>query len=45
MAYIYLNKIPSRANKFQVIIDWSTDTLFGRDIARLKTPIELVGRE
>jgi NADH dehydrogenase len=40
----YLNKIPSRANKFRVIVDWTTDTIFGRDIARLKTPVELIGR-
>ncbi|MGD9535328.1 MAG: NAD(P)/FAD-dependent oxidoreductase [Candidatus Nitrosocosmicus sp.] len=41
----YLNKIPSRANKFRVIVDWTTDTLFGRDIARLKTPIGLVRKK
>jgi NADH dehydrogenase len=40
----YLNKIPSRAHKFRVIVDWTTDTIFGRDIARLKTPVELISR-
>ena len=37
----YLKKIPSRPNRFRVIIDWTVDLLFRRDIARLKTPIQL----
>lgn len=41
----YLNKIPSMSNKFRVIVDWTTDILFGRDIARLKTPVELICRK
>lgn len=35
----YLNKIPSRTNKFRVIIDWTIDMIFGRDISRMKTPV------
>jgi NADH dehydrogenase len=37
----YLKKIPSRQHRFRVIIDWTVDLLFRRDIARLKTPIQL----
>lgn len=37
----YLRKIPTRQNRFRVVIDWTVDLLFRRDIARLKTPIEL----
>ena len=39
----YLRKIPVRANRIRVLIDWTIDLLFGRDIARLKTPIEVPG--
>ena len=35
----YLNKITSRANKFRVIVNRITHMISGRDIARLKTPI------
>ncbi len=38
----YLRKIPARANRFRVEIDWTEYILFGRDISRLKTPIELM---
>jgi hypothetical protein len=38
----YLRKIPARANRFRVVIDWTVDILFSRDISRLKTPIELM---
>ena len=37
----YLKKIPARENRFRVVIDWTIDLLFRRDIARLKTPVEL----
>ena len=37
----YLKKIPTRANRFRVIMDWTIDLLFRRDIARLKTTVEL----
>jgi NADH dehydrogenase len=37
----YLKKIPARQNRFRVVVDWTLDLLFGRDIARLKTPIQL----
>ncbi len=36
----YLKKIPTRQNRFRVLIDWTVDLLFSRDIARLKAPIE-----
>ena len=35
----YLKKIPARQNRFRVLIDWTIDLFFRRDIARLKTPI------
>ena len=35
----YLKKIPARQNRFRVVIDWTIDLFFRRDIARLKTPI------
>ncbi len=37
----YLKKIPTRQNRFRVLIDWTVDLLFSRDIARLKAPIEI----
>ncbi|MGN6630372.1 MAG: NAD(P)/FAD-dependent oxidoreductase [Candidatus Nitrosocosmicus sp.] len=37
----YLKKIPSRQNRLRVVIDWTVDLLFRRDIARLKSPIDL----
>ena len=36
----YLKKIPSRQNRFRVVIDWTIDLLFRRDLSRLKTPIQ-----
>ena len=41
----YLKKIPTRANRFRVIMDWTIDLLFRRDIARLKTTVELNPKE
>ncbi len=37
----YLSNLPNFENKMRVIIDWTIDILFGRNITRLKSPIEI----
>ena len=37
----YLTNLPSFENRVRVIIDWTIDILFGRNITRLKSPIEI----
>ena len=45
---VYLSKIPKWDKRFRVLIDWTLDLFFARDIARLKffkKPIELEYKE
>jgi NADH dehydrogenase len=35
----YLKKIPAKENRFRVILDWTIDLIFNRDVVRLKRPI------
>lgn len=37
----YLSNLPNFENKVRVIIDWTVDILFGRNITRLKSPVEI----
>ncbi|MGD1836289.1 MAG: FAD-dependent oxidoreductase [Nitrososphaeraceae archaeon] len=38
--YFYLTHLPTLENKIRVTIDWTIDMIFGRNITRLKSPIE-----
>jgi NADH dehydrogenase len=36
----YLTHLPTLENKIRVMIDWGIDLIFGRNLTRLKSPIE-----
>ena len=38
--YFYLTHLPTLENKIRVTIDWTIDMIFGKNITRLKSPIE-----
>ncbi|MDR4512916.1 MAG: FAD-dependent oxidoreductase [Nitrososphaeraceae archaeon] len=39
--FFYLSNLPSLENKLRVLIDWGVDMIFGKNITRLKSPIEM----
>lgn len=39
--FFYLSNLPSLENKLRVLIDWGVDMIFGKNITRLKSPIEI----
>jgi NADH dehydrogenase FAD-containing subunit len=38
--FFYLTHLPTLENKLRVMIDWGIDMMFGRNLTRLKSPIE-----
>ena len=38
--FFYLTHLPTLENKIRVMIDWGVDLIFGRNLTRLKSPIE-----
>jgi NADH dehydrogenase FAD-containing subunit len=38
--FFYLTHLPTLENKLRVMIDWGIDTIFGRNLTRLKSPID-----
>jgi NADH dehydrogenase len=38
--FFYLTHLPTLENKLRVMIDWTIDLIFGRNLTRLKSPIE-----
>ena len=38
--FFYLTHLPTLENKIRVMIDWGIDLIFGRNLTRLKSPIE-----
>ena len=38
--FFYLTHLPTLENKLRVMIDWGIDMIFGRNLTRLKSPIE-----
>jgi NADH dehydrogenase len=38
--FFYLTHLPTLENKLRVMIDWGIDMVFGRNLTRLKSPIE-----
>ena len=38
--FFYLSHLPTLENKLRVMIDWGLDMMFGRNLTRLKSPIE-----
>jgi NADH dehydrogenase len=38
--FFYLTHLPTIENKLRVMIDWGIDMMFGRNLTRLKSPIE-----
>ena len=38
--FFYLSHLPTLENKLRVMIDWGIDMMFGRNLTRLKSPIE-----
>ena len=38
--FFYLTHLPTLENKIRVLIDWGIDLIFGRNLTRLKSPIE-----
>ena len=38
--FFYLTHLPTLENKIRVLIDWTIDFIFGRNLTRLKSPIE-----
>jgi NADH dehydrogenase FAD-containing subunit len=38
--FFYLTHLPTLENKIRVMVDWTTDLIFGRNLTRLKSPIE-----
>jgi len=39
--FFYLSNLPSLENKLRVLIDWGVDMIFGKNMTRLKSPIEI----
>jgi len=39
--FFYLTNLPSLENKLRVLIDWGVDMIFGKNITRLKSSIEI----
>lgn len=39
--FFYLTNLPTLENKLRVMIDWGVDMIFGKNITRLKSPIEI----
>ena len=38
--FFYLTHLPTLENKIRVMVDWTADLIFGRNLTRLKSPIE-----
>jgi NADH dehydrogenase FAD-containing subunit len=38
--FFYLTHLPTLENKIRVMVDWTVDLIFGRNLTRLKSPIE-----
>ena len=38
--FFYLTHLPTLENKLRVMVDWGLDLIFGKNLTRLKSPIE-----